>query len=90
MKHASWVIGGCLIVAGIVAQPAHSQQTPQQAPPHYSLPAGSVGTMGSSDPKSHDNRFIPANPTPAQVAASWGDPADPNKSSYSPWHAVGK
>ena len=76
MKHASWVVGGCLIAAGIAAQPAHSQQTAQQ----YALPAGSVGTMGSSDPTSHYSAYI-KDPSPAQVRASWGLDA-PDQSHY--------
>jgi len=66
MKHASWVVAGCLIAAGIVAQPAHSQQTAQL----YALPAGSVGTMGSTDPTSHGSAYI-NDPSPQQVRANW-------------------
>jgi hypothetical protein len=75
MKHASWVVAGCLIAAGIAAQPAHSQQTVEQ----YALPAGSVGTMTSSDPTSTHSAYI-KDPTPEQVRAAWGSNT-PNKSS---------
>lgn len=67
MKHASWVVGGCLIAAGVLAQPAHSQQAAQQ----YQLPAGSVGTMASTDQTTSYSAYI-KDPSPTQVRAIWG------------------
>lgn len=79
MKHASWIIAGCVIVAAAGAPPAHAQQVAQR----YELPPGSVGTMASNDPTSTYSAYI-HDPNPAQVRASWGLDM-PNKSTYSPY-----
>jgi len=76
MKHASWIAVTCLVVAGIVAPPAHAQQTRYQ----YALPAGSVGTMASNDPTSTYSAYI-KDPSEAQVRTTWGLDV-PNKSHF--------
>jgi len=79
MKHASWAIAACLIAGGMMAQPAHAQQSARQ----YALPAGSVGTMSSNEPSSRDSPYI-KDPSPEQVRERWGLDI-PNKSSYNPY-----
>ena len=59
-----------------MAQSAYAQQPAQQ----YALPAGSVGTMATNEPTSHDSMYI-KDPSPAQVRANW-DLDNPNKSRY--------
>jgi hypothetical protein len=97
MKHASWVIAGCLLAGGMMSQPVFAQSG-TSAPPNVSPcshdaawikdpnPAQVKAAWGDPDDpnKSHSNAWI-KDPNPAQVKAAWGDPADPNKSHYNAW-----